>query len=202
MLPLEYIEKIILPLGDYTKDQTRASAEKLGLIVANKPDSQEICFIPDGDYQNFIKENSASSKSAIMPGKIMDTEGKILGRHQGIINYTIGQRKGLGITTKVPMFVKKIDAAANTIVIATAENAMESEFYASNLNWFAGGTPVENYEYTVKIRYQHKGVKALIKNITGGGISVKLIEPERGITPGQILAIYDEDYLLGGAVIN
>jgi len=202
MLPPEYVEKIVLPLGDYTKDQTRASADKLGLIVANKPDSQEICFIPDGDYQGFIRENSHGATTALKPGRIIDNTGKILGEHSGIINYTVGQRKGLGITTKVPMFVTKIDSQKNIIVVADAENASASEFYASNVNWFTGNLPVEDYEYTVKIRYQHKGSQALIKRAGDDRLLVKLITPERGVTPGQILAIYDNDCLIGGAVIS
>jgi len=200
MLPPEYIEKIILPLGAYKKSETRAYAERLGLIVANKPDSQEICFIPDGDYRRFLIDNSKEI-SKIAPGAIVDLSGRKLGRHDGLINYTIGQRKGLGITSPVPQYVVRLDAARNEVVVASAEDAVREEFTAGFLNSFIKDMPVEDYEYEVKIRYKHNPVKARLKTLEDGRIHVKLSRAERGVTPGQILAIYDGEFLIGGAVI-
>ncbi len=202
MLPLEYIEKILLPLGRYTKPETRKIAADLGLIVANKPDSQEICFIPDGDYQTFIRNSSGSAETAMKPGKIVDARGTVLGKHAGIINYTVGQRKGLGLTSKEPLYVVKIDALKNEVVVGLESEAKISRFTVCGMNWFAGAPPAEDDEYTVKIRYKHRGSAARLKKIGENDFEATLLVPEKGVTPGQILAVYDGDWLLGGAVIK
>lgn len=202
MLPLEYIEKILLPLGRYTKPETRKVAADLGLIVANKPDSQEICFIPDGDYKTFIRGGSGNAETAMRPGKIVDVRGTVLGGHTGIINYTVGQRKGLGLTSKEPLYVVSIDAAKNEVVVGLESEAKISCFTVGGMNWFAGAMPSDDEEYTVKIRYKHKGSAARLRRTGEDDFEVTLLVPEKGVTPGQILAVYDGEWLLGGAVIK
>ncbi len=201
MLPFEYIEKIILPLGPYRKSETRACAEKLGLIVADKPDSQEICFIPDGDYADFIAGRK-NSREKIKAGNIVDINGKILAKHNGLINYTVGQRRGLNIAHKEPLYVIKLDAARNEVIVAEAAFASKSEFFVSGMNLHSGAPFVEGREYEVKIRYKHNPVKAVIKTLNDNRARVTLSKAERGVTPGQILAVYDGPFLLGGAVIE
>lgn len=201
MLPADYIDKIILPLGPYRKSETRACAEKLGLIVANKPDSQEICFIPDGDYAGFIAADE-TSRSQIRPGNIVNTENKILGRHNGLINYTIGQRKGLNIAHKEPLYVVRLDRDKNEVVVTEAATASKTEFFACGLNWHIDPASAPAAECLVKIRYKHKAAPAIVTQLDGGRAKISLVKPERGITPGQILAIYDGDFLLGGGVIE
>lgn len=201
MLPREYIEKIILPLGPYAKSETRAYAEKLGLIVANKPDSQEICFIPDGDYAGFIMADE-KNLSAVKPGNIVTADRKILGRHNGLINYTIGQRKGLNIAHKTPLYVIRLDRERNEVVVAEASAAEKSEFFVKDINWHPEAPLTPGYAYGVKIRYKHREAAAELTPLAGGRASVKLHKPERGVTPGQILAVYDGEFLLGGALIE
>lgn len=201
MLPPESLGSLALPLGNRTKDEIRKKASELGLIVADKPDSQEICFIPDGEYKKFICENMPAGRS-VMKGRIVDASGKELGRHDGIINFTIGQRKGLGITSKEPLFVRSIDAGTGDVVVGSAKEAETSKFRASGLNWFLGRGPDPEKRYTVKIRYKHSGAPATIKPGENGTIELSLSAPERAVTPGQILAIYEDDFLAGGAVIE
>ncbi len=202
MLPFEYIEKIILPLGAYSKNQTRERALKLGLIVADKPDSQEICFVPDGDYAGFIAGRSNDARG-FYPGDIIDENGNFWGRHKGLIHYTIGQRRGLGVANKDPLYVTKLDVVKNEVVVSEAAGALKHEFYVSDFNWHSLTPAISDYEYTVKIRYQHKAVNASINIIDGGRrAKITLAGAERGITPGQILAVYDGDFLIGGAVID
>lgn len=202
MLPGEHIDRIILPLGPYRKSETRAYAEKLGLSVANKPDSQEICFVPDGDYAGFIAA-SEKSRGAIRPGNIVDTAGRALGRHNGLINYTIGQRKGLNISHKEPLYVVRLDRERNEVVVAEAAAAETAAFFVRGINWHAG-RPAENTaaEFLVKIRYKHRAARAAVTPLENGRARVELEKPERGVTPGQILAVYDGDFLLAGAVIE
>jgi tRNA-specific 2-thiouridylase len=201
MLPFEYIEKIILPLGPYRKSETRAYAEKLGLIVADKPDSQEICFVPDGDYAGFIAGRK-NCRAQIKAGNIVDLKGKILARHNGLINYTVGQRRGLNIAHKEPLYVVKLDPARNEVIVTEAAFAAKTEFFVRELNLHCGTPFIDGREYEVKIRYKHNAVKAVISASGDKRARVTLSKAERGVTPGQILAVYDGRFLLGGAVIE
>ena len=201
MLPADYIDKIKLPLGPYRKSETRARAEKLGLTVANKPDSQEICFIPDGDYAGFIAADE-TSRAQIRPGNIVNTDNKILGRHNGLINYTIGQRKGLNIAHKEALYVVRLDRDKNEVVVTEAATASKTEFFVGGLNWHIDPAAAPAAECLVKIRYKHKAAPAIVTQLAGGRAKISLVKPERGITTGQILAIYDGDSLLGGGVIE
>ena len=201
MLKAADLAMLALPLGSRTKEEIRKKAADLGLIVADKPDSQEICFIPDGEYKKFIMENLPAGKE-IKKGNLVDLSGKKLDRHDGLINFTIGQRKGLGLTSKEPLFVKSIDAASGNVVVGSAAESEISSFRASGLNWFLDGGPDPATEYTVKIRYKHPGVPARLELLENNIVEVRLLKPERAVTPGQILAIYESDFLAGGAVIE
>jgi tRNA-specific 2-thiouridylase len=189
----------LMPLGDYTKDEIRAIAKEIGLAVATKPDSQEICFVPDKDYARYIEE--ATGKK--MPkGKFITKEGNVLGEHKGIIHYTIGQRKGLGISYGKPLFVSDIDASTHTVVLGDNEDLFTTRVFAKELNFM----PFEDLEGKMqvfgKIRYSHKMAPCTIEKVDEDMLLCVFSEPQRAITPGQALVFYDEAHtVIGGGTI-
>ena len=195
----EQLQHILMPLGYYTKDKVRLIAKELGLIVANKPESQEICFVDDNNYARFIRENS-DYVSRI--GNFVDIKGNILGKHKGIIHYTVGQRKGLGVAFGKPMFVAKINVNKNEVVLGENEDVFSEELIAHTLNFI----PFENLDkpmrVDVKIRYSAKENPATISPIENGKVHVKFDKPERAITPGQAVVFYDGELLVGGGTIE
>ncbi|MBQ6130851.1 MAG: tRNA 2-thiouridine(34) synthase MnmA [Selenomonadaceae bacterium] len=197
-LTADKLSKILLPLGDFSKVETRALAEKLNLPVADKPDSQEICFVPDDDYKNFILSREPAAQ-ALKSGEIVDSSGKVLGNHHGVANYTIGQRKGLGIAAPQPLYVTKIDVANKKVVVGTNDNLFTKNLTAHNAHWIY--KPPLPKILTAKIRY---GAKFSACTVTEEENSLKIIfsEPQRAITPGQSIVFYDGDEVLGGAIIN
>ena len=192
----ETLSKTLMPLGKYNKDEVRSIAEEIGLNVASRPDSQEICFIHDDDYVRFIKEQHSYTAPE---GDFVDISGNIIGRHSGIINYTIGQRKGLGAFGR-PMFVMKIDAEKNQITLGEKGMEFDKELVASDLNFLAGNPPAEEFRCTAKNRYQAKPAPCMVK-IEGNKAIVTYDEPVRAITPGQAIVFYEEDLLLGGGTV-
>ena len=191
-----------MPLGKLSKPEVREIAKELGLAVAEKKDSQEICFIPDGDYAKYIEEHAPGK---VPPeGNFVDEEGNVLGRHRGIIHYTIGQRKGLGIAMGHPIFVKEIRADKNEVVLSEEEAIFTKEVIYSDLNFqsipdLAIG---EKMDCTSKIRYRHKAQKATIERMDEKHIKITFEEPVRAATPGQSAVFYDEDGCsIGGGVI-
>ena len=201
-LSQEQLSKIIMPLGKLSKPEVREIAKELGLAVAEKKDSQEICFIPDGDYAKYIEEHAPGK---VPPeGNFVDEEGNVLGRHRGIIHYTIGQRKGLGIAMGHPIFVKEIRADKNEVVLSEEEAIFTKEVICSDLNFqsipdLAIG---EKMDCTSKIRYRHKAQKATIERMDEKHIKITFEEPVRAATPGQSAVFYDEDGCsIGGGVI-
>lgn len=195
----EQLDYLHFPLGGFTKDQTRSMAGAYGLDVADKADSQDICFVPGGDYRKVIlKERPSASRK----GKIMHIEGFELGEHCGIINYTIGQRKGLGISFPEPLYVIKIDSV-NNIVYVGAETALDSkEFVIKEVNWLGDEIKDEGIEAEVKIRSAHPGSLAGIYPLADNKLKVKMFSPEKAVTPGQACVIYDGDRVLGGGWIT
>ena len=195
------LARVILPLGDMDKDEVRRIAEDNNLINAKRKDSQDICFIPDGDYASFIK--SATDK--IYPeGNFVDIDGNILGRHKGIINYTLGQRKGLGLSLKKPMYVYKLDTDRNEVILADNDALFSSDLTADNFNWVSIDNPGEPFRALGRIRYRHKEAPCTVTPNSDGSISVHFDEPQRAITAGQSLVLYDEEsatYVLGGGII-
>ena len=197
-LTQEQLSHTLMPVGEYSKEEVRKIAEKINLQVANKPDSQDICFVPDGDYAGFIEESTGEK---IQLGNFVDMEGNILGQHKGIIHYTVGQRKGLGLALGKPVFVIEIRPETNEVVIGDREDSLSYTVRANQVNFMS----VENIEGEIrvfaKIRYNHKGAWCTVKKTGADEILCTFDEPQRAITPGQAVVLYDGDYVLGGGTI-
>ena len=193
------LEKTLMPLGDYSKEEIRSIAEKIGLDVANKPDSQEICFIPDNDYGNFIKNNSDYK---ILPGDFVDTNGKKIGEHKGIVYYTIGQRKGLGAFGK-PMFVKHINPVKNQVMLANHDEVFNNYLVCDDVNMMSVSEINTEIDVLAKTRYSQKLAPAKIK-LDGKKIICNFVSPQRAVTPGQAAVFYDElgHIVCGGTISN
>jgi len=198
-LTQEQLSHTLFPLGDFTKLQIRDKARQLGLAVAEKPESQEICFIEDNDYRRFIRERVGAR---IKPGPMVDTAGKIIGQHLGLAYYTIGQRKGLGLALGYPAYVVAMDAARNTLVIGREESLSGRTLIAGSNNFVAIPQLDEPMAVTVKIRYKASEVPATITPLPEGKVRVDFQGEERAITPGQSVVYYLGDTVLGGGVIE
>ena len=197
-LTQEQLAHIILPLADLTKTEIRAMCEAKGLLNARKPDSQDICFVPDGDYATFIARNS---KKESLPGKFVHLDGTILGTHQGLVHYTIGQRKGLGIAYEYPLYVIDKDIEKNTVILGPNTALFQPALLAENCNFITIDNLTEPLRVTVKTRYRQKDVPATIETC-GDEVKVIFDEPQRAITPGQAVVFYDGDYVVGGGIIK
>ena len=197
-LTQKQLSHTLMPVGAYTKEEIRKTAEEIGLLVAQKKDSQEICFIPDHDYAAFIKKHT---KSEILPGNFVRADGIVLGRHKGLIHYTIGQRKGLNLSLGSPAFVTEIRPQTNEVVIGTGEEVYGDRLYANRLNFMAVPEIEGEMEVFAKIRYSHKGAYCKIRKTDPDQIECKFYEPQRAITPGQAVVFYQGDYVLGGGTI-
>ncbi|MBO5227624.1 MAG: tRNA 2-thiouridine(34) synthase MnmA [Lachnospiraceae bacterium] len=199
-LTQEQLAKTIMPVGEYTKDEIRKMAVESGISVADKPDSQEICFIPDNDYASFIKQYTGKSVDA---GNFVDMQGKVIGQHIGIIHYTVGQRKGLGIALGQPAFVVDIKPDTNEVVIGTNEDVFSDVLYADSVNYMGiADIPEEGLMLTAKIRYAHKGARCVVTKTADGGIKCEFTEPQRAITPGQSVVLYKDNYIALGGIIK
>lgn len=198
-LTQQQLEHTMMPIGEFTKDEIRNIAMNAKIPVADKPDSQEICFIPDNDYVNFIKREYPNLE--IRKGNFVWQDGSVVGKHNGIINYTIGQRKGLGVTFGKPVFVTDIRPDSNEVVLGDGTDVFENELYAENINCMAIPEFTDNMTATAKIRYSHKGQKCTI-NKEGDKLHVIFDEPVRAVTPGQAVVFYDGEYVLGGGMIS
>lgn len=202
-LTQDQLKKTLMPLGALSKQEVRDIANKAGIQVASKPDSQEICFVTDGDYADFISRNS----DAVIPGEgcFVDESGKILGKHKGIIHYTVGQRKGLGIALGYPAYIKKINADTNEIVLGTTEETGCKAIICNDLNFMsiAGLKENERINCPVKIRYRHQGQSAVLVKDGDDRIRVEFDKPVRSAAPGQSAVFYDKrGYLIGGGIIT
>jgi len=189
----------LMPVGDYSKEEIRGIAEKIGLRTANKPDSQEICFIPDNDYAGFIDREAAGKVPP--PGNFVLTDGTVIGQHKGITHYTVGQRKGLGIAMGRPVFVTEIRPDTNEVVIGSNEDVFGTTVYAKNLNFMSIPDLEGDLEVIGKIRYSHKGAPCTIRKVEADKIVCQFHEPVRAITPGQAVVFYDGDIVVGGGTI-
>jgi len=192
------LSKTLFPIGDYSKDKVREKAKELGLSVSSKPDSQEICFVEDDDYGRYVSENTDRE---VIPGDFINAYGKKLGTHKGIIYYTIGQRKGLGITFGKPMFVTAIDSVKNTVTLGEASDVFSDTLVASDLNFISIENLTDKMNIKAKIRYSANEADAVIKPLDNTTVEVKFNEPQRAITPGQSVVFYDGDSVVGGGVI-
>ncbi|MCG8540366.1 MAG: tRNA 2-thiouridine(34) synthase MnmA [Clostridia bacterium] len=198
-LTQDQLKYILMPLGEYSsKDEIRDIAKELGLDVANKPDSQEICFVPDNDYGSFIEKNDDKD---IVPGDFVDTQGNVLGKHRGIIYYTIGQRKGLGISLGRPAYVVDIRPEKNQVVLGENKDVFSDRLIAQDINFL----PFDRLEHPInieaKIRYSAKPAQAIVYPIDENTVGLEFDTPQRAITPGQAVVFYDGDTLIGGGTI-
>jgi len=189
---------VIFPVGGYTKPAIREMSRQAGIQTANKPDSQEICFIPDNDYAGFITRYRGAQDTA---GELVDTTGKVLGQHAGFQQFTIGQRKGLGVAFGEPRFVVRIEPETHRVVIGTKSDLGRSSLDANKLNWLVETPPTE-VRCTAQIRYQHTPA-ACTATLTGDDqLHVEFDEPQMGVAPGQALVLYDADRVIGGGWIR
>lgn len=188
----------LMPVGEYTKDEIRQIAKGINLRIANKPDSQEICFIPDKDYAKFITEYTGEE---VKEGNFVTPEGKVIGKHKGIIHYTVGQRKGLNLAMGHPVFVLAIRPDTNEVVIGNADEVYSNKLYAGNLNFMSIEDLDGEMVVDAKIRYSHKGSKCTIRKVSEDKVECVFEEPQRAVTPGQAVVFYDGDYVVGGGTI-
>lgn len=197
-LTQEQLSHTLMPVGEFSKDEIRQIAEDIGLRVAHKPDSQEICFVPDKDYARFIEEYTGRH---IPEGNFVNTAGQVIGRHKGITHYTIGQRKGLNLAMGHPVFVSRICPETNEVVIGENEDIFRHTLLADRLNYMAVPEFIDGMEVMAKIRYNHKGSPCRIELAGEGRIRCVFPEAQRAITPGQAVVFYDGERVLGGGTI-
>lgn len=198
-LTQEQLRRTLMPVGDYEKSEIRNIAEKIGLPVASKSDSQDICFVPDHDYASFIKNETGKTYA---PGNFVDEQGNILGQHKGLIHYTIGQRKGLGITAATPLFVKELRPETNEVVICKNEELFTDTCILSNVNYMAEVQIPEGTRAIGKVRYSHAGAPCTLYPMENGMLRCVFDEPQRAMTPGQAGVFYQEDHVLCGGTIE
>ena len=197
-LTQEQLRRTLMPVGAYAKEEIRARAERLALPVAHKPDSQDICFVPDGDYASYIEE---TTDIQIPEGNFVTSDGIVLGKHKGITHYTVGQRKGLGLALGYPSYVLEIRPDTNEVVIGTNEESFSDSLKADRLNFMSIEDLTEPKRVFTKIRYNHKGVWAVIEKTGKDEVTCTFEEPQRAVTPGQAVVFYDGEYVLGGGTI-
>jgi tRNA-specific 2-thiouridylase len=186
------------PVGELTKAEVRAEARRLGLAVADKPDSHEICFVPDGDAGGFVERHLPEPAA---DGEIVDSGGRVLGRHRGLHRYTVGQRRGLGLSTGAPMYVLRLDPAETRVVVGPREELGRRDLTASGVNWIAGAPPDAPRRVTARIRHRHADAPATVTADTSGHASLVFDDPQPAITPGQAVVFYDGEDVLGGGWI-
>ncbi|MDP2939198.1 MAG: tRNA 2-thiouridine(34) synthase MnmA [Candidatus Omnitrophota bacterium] len=198
-LKKEVLPFILMPLGNFTKEEVRKIARNFKLQIADKPASQEICFIPDDNYRLFLK--SRLPEKYFKSGPIVDIKGDVLGKHKGIAFYTIGQREGLGIALGKPAYITKIDARKNLIIVGSKDELYSSGLIAKDFNFISMDYPKTRLVVKTKIRYNHKEVKSVLTPIKRNCIKVEFESPQRAVAPGQSAVFYDKDIVLGGGVI-
>lgn len=197
-LTQEQLAHTLMPVGDYEKSRIREIAAQIGLNVAHKPDSMEICFVPDQDYAGFIQENSGRE---IPEGNFVTTDGTVVGRHKGITHYTIGQRKGLNLSMGHPVFVTEIRPETNEVVIGENEDIFTDRLVCTDLNFMSVPDIRDSFSCIAKIRYNHPGEQAVVRRISEEKAEVIFAHPVRAVTPGQAVVFYDGDYVAGGGTI-
>lgn len=188
----------LFPVGAFTKAQVREMARERGLPVAERGESQDLCFVSDGDYRRFL---SARASQAVRPGPIRDSAGHVLGQHRGLARYTIGQRKGLGISAPEPLYVLALEPADNALIVGTAAELGRDACMAGRVNWIAGQPPGQTFVATAKIRYKAHGAPVTVTVMEDGDVRVQFERPQRDITPGQAIVFYQDEVVLGGGTI-
>jgi tRNA-specific 2-thiouridylase len=191
------LRDLVFPVGHLTKPEVRAIAERHRLPTTHKPESMEICFVPDGDYAGFVEKVSGPRPS----GEIVTREGEVLGQHKGLHHYTVGQRKGLGVSHPLPLYVQKLEAESNRVVVGPAQEALRDSFTLLEPHW-VGTAPSPDHTLQVRIRHKHAGAPARVERGEDGRMRVRLSEPVRAVAPGQAAVFYDRDRVLGGGWIG
>ena len=199
VLTPDQLSHALFPVGEYTKAEVRELARKFGLPTASKKDSQDLCFIGDNNYRRFLSDYAPE---VMTPGAIVRTSGEIVGEHNGLVNYTIGQRKGLGVPSSEPMYVIALDQIQNRLVIGTGEELGQTNLTARRVNWISGIAPTNPFRAEAKIRYKAAPVPAYIEPLPDARMCVTLDTPLRDITPGQGAVVYQGDQVLGGGLIE
>ncbi|HJS20358.1 MAG TPA: tRNA 2-thiouridine(34) synthase MnmA [Anaerolineales bacterium] len=197
VLNQDKLKHALFPVGDYPKPEIRQLAEKYGLPTAARKDSQDLCFLAGEDYRGFLQRNASEM---LKPGQIVRRGGSSLGEHNGLANYTIGQRKGLGIASPVPLYVLGKNSVTNTLIVGTQEELGGRELTARDVNWVSGEAPTGPFRAEVKIRYTAREAEALVTPGEGGQVSVEFDAPQRDITAGQAAVFYQGDVMLGGGI--
>jgi tRNA-specific 2-thiouridylase len=199
----------VFPLGDMTKAEVRELARGFGINTAEKPESQEICFVPDGNYSSFVEDYAksemglnAENSAAMAEGKIATTDGQIVGEHGGLHKFTVGQRKGIGVAAPEPLYVVRIDVPLNQLVVGKKDELLGKSFIANGVNWISIAAPIEPVRANVRIRYRAQEAPATITPIGGGEVRVDFDEGQAAITPGQAAVFYDGDTVVGGGWIK
>jgi tRNA-uridine 2-sulfurtransferase len=193
------LARTIMPIGDLTKAEVRDRARRLGLAVADKAESQETCFAPLGDYPEFL---AGRAPRAFRTGPILDLEGRVLGEHKGIGHYTVGQRRGLGISGRRPVYVAALDARRNAVIVGDEKDLFGKKFEAASVHLISGGRIEKPVIVQAKIRYRHQGARALVVPLSARRVQVEFDRPQRAITPGQSVVFYQRDVVLGGGIIS
>ncbi len=199
VLDQRQLSHTLMPLGNYTKDEIREIAKEKGFLVHNKPDSQEICFVPDNNYVRFLEMNYPN---ATEPGPILDQEGNKVGEHDGLAYYTIGQRRGLGVAMGYPIYVVELDKKKNAVIIGEDDAIYKDGLIAKDLNWISITELNEEMEVLAQIRYNSQPIPATIKPIEDDHVKVVFADKQRAVTPGQAVVFYKEDLVVGGGIIE
>jgi tRNA-specific 2-thiouridylase len=203
-LTQEQLSRSEFPLGELTKEEVRALAREVNLPVAEKPESMELCFVPNGNYVQFIHAYAAESGTPVsdVAGEIVTREGEVLGRHNGVHNYTIGQRKGLGFASAKPVYVLALDTQNNRVIVGNDDELRKTEFEVETANWISIAEPAQPIRAEVKIRHKHEAAPATVEALPGNCARVVFDSPQRAVTPGQAAVFYDGDVVLGGGWIK
>ncbi len=198
----EALSRTLMPLGGLRKTEVREIAQKHQLRTAMKPESREICFVADDDYRRFLVEYEQKRGRGLEPGEIVHESGAILGRHAGTANFTVGQRKGLGVTYPTPLYVQRIDPDTRQVVVGENDSLFRDELNARSVNWVAKGYDPAPFEALVKIRYLHDAAPSLVTPLTPSDVKITFSDSQRAVTPGQSVVFYKGDVLLGGGIIE
>jgi len=199
VLTQDKLQRALFPVGEYPKSEIRKIAESFGLPTASRPDSQDLCFLAGEDYRGFLQRNAAEM---LRPGEIVTRDGQVVGHHNGLPNYTIGQRKGLGVASPVPLYVLGKDAATNTVIVGAQDELGTRELTAKDVNWIRGEAPTEPFRAEIKIRYTARPAWAWVMPLSGGQARVQFDAPARDVTAGQAAVFYVEEEVLGGGIIQ
>ena len=200
LIPHATLAHTRFPLGSLTKDEVRAHAARLGLRVWDKPESQDLCFVPDGDYARFMRDQLGETRGS-EPGTFVDLAGRAVGTHRGIARYTVGQRRGLGLAGAEPSYVIGIDAVQNTVTVGPRAALAATGLVTGPMNWLTATPPADGVWVAAQIRSSHPAAPATIAHRAEGGVEVRFDAPQSAIAPGQICVLYDGDRVLGGAPI-